>query len=45
MALVLTEEQELLKETAHEFIQEQSPVSEFRRLRDSVDESGFDRKL
>ena len=45
MALVLTEEQELLRQTAHDFVQEKSPVSELRRLRDSVDESGFDRKL
>ncbi|MEE3326378.1 MAG: acyl-CoA dehydrogenase [Myxococcota bacterium] len=45
MGFILTEEQELLKETAHEFIQEKSPVAELRRLRDSVDESGFDRKL
>lgn len=45
MGFILTEEQELLKQTAHEFIQEKSPVAELRRLRDSVDESGFDRKL
>lgn len=45
MALVLTEEQELLRATAHDFVQEKSPVAELRRLRDSVDESGFDRKL
>ena len=38
MGFILTEEQELLKETAHEFIQEKSPVAELRRLRDSVDE-------
>ncbi len=45
MGFILTEEQELLKQTAHEFIQEKSPVAELRRLRDSVDEVGFDRKL
>jgi acyl-CoA dehydrogenase len=45
MGFTLTEEQELLKQTAREFIQEKSPVAELRRLRDSVDESGFDRKL
>jgi alkylation response protein AidB-like acyl-CoA dehydrogenase len=45
MALVLNEEQELLKQTAREFVQEKSPVSELRRLRDSVDANGFDRAL
>ncbi len=45
MGFTLTEEQELLKQTAREFIQEKSPVAELRRLRDSVDESGFDRNL
>jgi len=42
MALVLTEEQDLLKQTAREFVQEKSPVAELRRLRDSVDATGFD---
>jgi len=45
MALVLTEEQELLKQTAKEFVQEKSPVSELRRLRDSADATGFDSAL
>jgi len=45
MALVLTEEQELLKQTAREFVQEKSPVSELRRLRDSADPDGLDRAL
>ena len=45
MALVLTEEQEFLKQTAREFVQEKSPVTELRRLRDSVDASGFDAGL
>ncbi|MGI9592871.1 MAG: acyl-CoA dehydrogenase family protein [Myxococcota bacterium] len=45
MALVLTEEQDLLKQTAREFIQEKSPVAELRRLRDSTDPDGFDRAL
>ena len=45
MALVLTEEQELLKQTAREFVQEKSPVAELRRLRDSVDTTGFDAAL
>jgi len=45
MALVLNEEQELLKQTAREFVQEKSPVTELRRLRDAVDADGFDRAL
>jgi alkylation response protein AidB-like acyl-CoA dehydrogenase len=45
MALVLTEEQELLKDTAREFAQEKSPVSRLRELRDAQDETGFGRDL
>lgn len=45
MGLVLTDEQQLLKETAHDFVKEKSPASELRRLRDDVAESGFDRNL
>ena len=45
MGLVLTEEQALLKQTAREFIEANSPVSELRRLRDSQDPHGIDRKL
>ena len=45
MALVLTEEQELLRQTAREFIEEKSPLGELRRLRDSQDPDGIDRNL
>jgi len=45
VALVLTEEQELLRRTARELIETRSPVAEFRRLRDSVDPVGFSRGL
>ncbi len=45
MALVLSEEQSLLKQTAREFIEAKSPVSELRRLRDGADATGFDRSL
>jgi alkylation response protein AidB-like acyl-CoA dehydrogenase len=41
MALVLTEEQELLKDTAREFALDKSPVSRLRELRDSHDATGF----
>ena len=45
MALVLTEEQELLRETAREFIAEKAPIAQLRKLRDEVDASGFSRDL
>lgn len=45
MALVLNEDQQLLKDSAHSFCQQLAPLSMLRRLRDSKDESGFDRDL
>jgi len=45
MSLALTEEQELLRSTAREFVAEHSPVKELRRLRDSNDPVGFSREL
>lgn len=45
MALILSEEQELLKNTATEFFNENAPVTHLRELRDSADETGFSRKL
>jgi alkylation response protein AidB-like acyl-CoA dehydrogenase len=45
MPLVLTDEQEMLQETARGFAEERSPVSELRRLRDEDVEAGFHRPL
>lgn len=45
MALVLTEEQQLLRDTATQFFQERSPVASLRKLRDSKDATGFDRVI
>ncbi len=45
MSLVLTEEQQLLRETAREFVGERAPVSALRELRDSGDATGFSRDL
>ncbi len=45
MQLVLTEEQELIAQTATEFVADHSPVSRFRALRDSADPVGFSRGL
>ncbi len=45
MSLVLTEEQELLRDTAREFVREQAPVAALRKLRDAEDPIGFSREL
>ncbi|WP_417463875.1 acyl-CoA dehydrogenase family protein [Kordiimonas sp.] len=41
MALVLNEEQQLLKESAEGFFKEKAPVSQLRRLRDDGSELGY----
>ncbi|MBI1261066.1 MAG: acyl-CoA dehydrogenase [Rhizobiales bacterium] len=45
MALVLNEEQQLLRDTAMQFFQERAPIAQLRKLRDSKDATGFDRAL
>lgn len=45
MAMVLTEEQVLLKDSARDFVQAKAPVKALRELRDSKDETGFSREL
>jgi alkylation response protein AidB-like acyl-CoA dehydrogenase len=45
MSLVLTEEQELIKQTAAEFLKENAPVTHLRELRDTADAAGFSKKL
>jgi acyl-CoA dehydrogenase len=45
MALVLNEEQRLLKDTARDFLQQHAPVAALRELRDNADELGYSRKL
>lgn len=45
MALVLTEEQQLLRDTATQFFQERVPVANLRKLRDTHDATGFDRAV
>ncbi len=44
-ALVLNEEQQMLKDAATRFMAESAPVSQLRALRDSNDETGFSREL
>lgn len=45
MALVLTEEQQLLRDTATQFFQERAPIANLRKLRDSKSADGFDRAV
>ncbi|MBW2245324.1 MAG: acyl-CoA dehydrogenase family protein [Deltaproteobacteria bacterium] len=45
MALVLSEEQQFLRDTAAEFLDEKSPVTHLRELRDGKEASGFSRPL
>jgi len=45
MAMILTEEQEMLQETVREFVNEHAPVSHLRALRDAKDADGFSRSL
>jgi alkylation response protein AidB-like acyl-CoA dehydrogenase len=45
MALVLTEEQSMLRDSARGLISDKAPVSHLRRLRDARDETGFSRDL
>ena len=44
-ALVLNEEQQMLKDAAKRFMSESAPVSQLRALRDNRDETGFSREL
>ncbi len=45
MALVLTEEQSMLRDSARGLISDRAPVSHLRHLRDSKDGTGFSRDL
>ena len=45
MALVLNEEQTMLRDSARDFLAERAPVSHLRALRDSGSEDGFSREL
>ena len=45
MALILTDEQAMLRDSARDFLAEQAPVSQLRALRDTADVSGFSRPL
>jgi alkylation response protein AidB-like acyl-CoA dehydrogenase len=45
MSLVLTEDQQILKQSAADFVKKESPVSRFRSLRDNAAENGFSREI
>lgn len=45
MALVLTDEQGMLRDSVNAFLSERAPVTHLRKLRDSRDAVGFDRRL
>jgi alkylation response protein AidB-like acyl-CoA dehydrogenase len=45
MALVLTEEQSMLRDSASGLISDKAPVSHLRQLRDAKDASGYSREL
>src|SRR6202158_164254 len=45
MALVLNEEQSMLRDSARGLISDKAPVSHLRQLRDAKDTSGFSREL
>ena len=45
MKLILTEEQEFLRDTAKDFAQERTPVTHFRSLRDNKDENLWDKDI
>lgn len=45
MALVLNEDQQLLKDSAKSFCEQSAPVAVLRRLRDSKDQLGYDQAI
>ncbi len=45
MALVLNEEQSMLRDNAHAFLTKNAPIAHLRQLRDSRDPTGFSREL
>ena len=45
MELILTDEQEFLRDTAKDFAQERTPVTHFRSLRDNNDENLWDKDI
>ena len=45
MALILNEEQQSLKDIAKDFLEKNAPVTHFREIRDSANETGYSQEL
>ena len=45
MAMILSSDAKMVRETAHDFFREKSPILSLRKLRDSQDPDGFSRPL
>ena len=45
MSLVFNEDQELLQDSAKNFVSQNAPLSVLRQLRDTNDDRGFDEKI
>ena len=45
MALIINEEQQMLKQSAKEFLKDRAPIAALRKLRDDRDETGYDKDL
>ena len=45
MAMILNEEQNLLRDSARDFVSDKGPVSAFRKIRDEKNADGFDKAL
>ncbi|MCC6717881.1 MAG: acyl-CoA dehydrogenase family protein [Acetobacteraceae bacterium] len=45
MAMILSADAKMVRETAHDFFREKSPILALRKLRDSADPDGFSRAL
>ena len=45
MALILNEEQQSLKDIAKDFLEKNAPVTHFREIRDTANETGYSQEL
>ncbi len=45
MALILNEEQQSLKDIARDFLEKNAPITHFREIRDTANETGYSEEL
>ena len=45
MALILNEEQQSLKDIARDFLEKNAPITHFREIRDTANETGYSQEL